>query len=87
MVASRVGRGGTSAQPSVRERRPRRLAAPLARLLHAVRIWIITAAQTLARRPSLAHQTSVDGDHLVPCDALSKSLIYKEINGPVISRA
>lgn len=29
-----------------------------------------------------AHQTSVDWVHLVPCDALSKSLIYKEINGP-----
>lgn len=39
-------------------------------------------AAMLPPRPSSAHQTSRDWVHLVPCDALSKSLIYKEINGP-----
>lgn len=41
-------------------------------------------AQSQACRPGAlpsVHQTSSDWVHLVPCDAFSQSLIYKEING------
>lgn len=77
-----------SAQPTVRESHRLSLPTPLSRFQHArhcaAHIWIITAAQSQtyhrAALPS-AHQTSIDWVHLVPCDAFSQSLIYKEING------
>lgn len=80
--------GEISAQPSVRGSHRLRLPTPLGRFQHtrhcAVHIWIITAAQLQPYHPAAlpsVHQTSIDWVHLVPCDAFSQSLIYKEING------
>lgn len=77
-----------SAQPTIRESHRLSLPTPLSRFQHtrhcAIYIWIITAAQSQTYHPGdlpSVHQTSIDRVHLVPCDAFSQTLIYKEING------